>query len=237
MNTSFSSITEALQVLWFFPIEGYWFLPVLFCFFLIYAFKGKFLSLVNYSKKWNAIFCGVTVCLLMLIGGGIGQYFLIVYGIYLASFYFGELLWQSARLKFLVMKNWALGISALVLCLLWQFYPLTSNGNMFYSFLNLLMTAICSLSACLFFYNFFIKVQLPRWLHIALSQIGQNSIMIYLIAILLIPQSVTLPDNWTFATVNIAMLGIAIANTALRFVIGKFIYQIPGLWWILFGKR
>lgn len=61
--------------------------------------------------------------------------------------------------------------------------------------------------------------------------------MIYLIAILLIPQSVTLPDNWTFATVNIAMLGIAIANTALRFVIGKFIYQIPGLWWILFGKR
>ena len=137
----------------------------------------------------------------------------------------------------MVMKNWAFGFSALMLCLLWQFYPLTTEGNMLYSFLNLLMLAVCSFLACVFFYNFFIKVQLPKWLHTALSQIGRNSIMIYLIAILLIPRSVTLSGDLTFATVNLVMLGIAIANTALRFAIGKFIYQVPGLRWILFGKR
>ena len=72
-NMTFSSVAEAMQVLWFYPNLGYWFLPVLFGFFLIYALKSKLLSYVKNRCKWNYAFCVITLCLQMLIGGGYGS--------------------------------------------------------------------------------------------------------------------------------------------------------------------
>lgn len=235
LNGGFTNIS--LEKLWFYPNQGFWFLPLLFIFFGIYAVKNGILRRIHGNDKLNIVIICAFVILFIVSGGVMGEYHLIKYGVYLAAFFFGELLWRNESMKNKVLANISFGTSAILLCMVWQFYPLATGGNKLYSVLNLLMDFMCSLFACVFFYNFFIKVQLPRFLYMALSEVGKNSILVYLIAIVLIPSSFQLPATWTFAGINLTLLAVAIANTALRYTIGKFIYQVPVLRYILFGKR
>lgn len=237
-KTTISSWDDVVSILHFYPNLGIWFLPVLFIFFVVYSAKAL---IINICKKNSITFdlalSAFFVCCFASLGVLFNEYHLIVYGILLSSFFLGEYFWRIEKIKSISLTKLMYGISAIALLCLWQVFPLQTGGNKLYSLYNLIMTVLCSFFGIVFCFNFFVKVKLPKWLSLSLSEIGKNTMPIYLIPIFLFPMSLSLSDEWTFTTINLACFVIAIVDTSLRYAIGRFIYQIPYISFLLFGKR
>ena len=237
-----ASFSGLLDLLLFYPNLGIWFLPVLLIFFGLYVLKTAILRKykVQNKEQANILICVGIISLFVIIGLVLREYFIVVYGIYAAAFFFGEIMWKSDGLKRIILSTPAFGVSALMLLMASYLYPLDTTGVTppLYSLINLVLIAVCSLFACVFFFNFFIKVKLPSWFRAALSEAGKSSIMIYLIPLtIIIPYSMTLPDTWSVLAINLVLLIVAAIDTLLRYILGKFINQIPYVRYILFGKR
>ena len=233
------SINDIFDIFWFYPNRLYWFLPVLFIFLLLYALK---MHIVKYFNKSHSLLSNLIVSFIFLIllgfcGIYLMEYNLMVYCIYLTMFFLGEFLWINEKLKEYILKDYVYGISAILSLVTLYFYPINYNTDHLLAILNLLLKAVNSILVCIFFYNFFIKVQLPHWLHIALSKVGENSITIYLISFVILPLGWHVPANWPFALVNILLFVLAVFNTCLRYILGQVIYKIPYLRYILFGGQ
>lgn len=224
-----SNFTELIEKFIFFPNLHYWFLPTLFGFMMLYLLR-------SYMKKYDFIFSLCFIGAFMISGILMHQYHLIIYGIYWTSFLLGDSLPKHNKFKHLILKNHIYGISALILCIAWKFYPLETMGSAWKSMTNLILTAICSFSACIFFFNFFQKCTLPITVRKYMQQIGQFSLVIYLIPIHLLPQGFIFSENLPSIIINLSILIIGILHTIISYYIGKIVFCIPYLRYIMFGK-
>lgn len=100
----------------------------------------------------------------------------------------------------------------------------------------MLLTLLCSISAIIVFYNFFIKVSLCKPIDWFFSEMGRMSIVIYLTPLVMFPKGFIF-DGLTVTTENLIIVLVAIIQCLLAYSIGKFIYKIPYLRLIMYGKN
>lgn len=155
--TNLRFLTELFS---FFPNRHIWFLPTLFIFMMLYLILYK----INQMNKANRFQLEVlleiiSICCWGICGLIFNQYHLIIYGIYWFSFLLGNSISKYQTLNSLITTKSFWGISTLILCLAWKFYPLETNGTEWNSFINLMLSFICSFCGSITIYNFFLKVQ------------------------------------------------------------------------------
>ena len=229
--TSWNEVMEPFRI---FPNRHYWFLPVLFLFMLLYLLKYP---IEKKGTKANLAFSAATVGVFFAGGGILHQYHLIIYGIYWASFLLGDCLSKYESVRNLTMKDWTYGLCAVALCLAWKVYPIHPTDTLWQSMANLLLSLICSFAGSLTLYNFFRKADLPRWVKKCFGEAGKYSLVIYVVPITLLPPSFVFPDKWGGQLVTIIILLTGIAMTALRYLFGRIVFEVPVLRYIMFGKK
>lgn len=227
-------LTSLVDIFNFFPNRHYWFLPVLFIFMMLYLVRHYVIKrLPNLEIHFDIIsiglwcFCGVMF----------HQYHLIGYGIYWFSFLFGNAISEYTYLREFIIKKSAWGISAIILCVTWKFYPLVTNGIMWKSFTNLLLSFISALTGSITLYNFFIKAKINKWIKIYLQEMGKYSLVIYLVPIALFSQGFQFSETYPTMVTNLLILVIGIIHTLVSYTFGRVIFEIPYLRYLMFGKK
>lgn len=225
---------EVVDIFNFFPNRHYWFLPVLFLFMLLYLLKYP---LEKKGIKADLTYATITIGIFFLGGVSLHQYFLIVYGIYWASFLLGNCLSKYEKFRNLVMNNWVYGWCAIILCLAWKFYPIYPTDSIWQSIVNLFLSFMCSFVGSITLYNFFRKATLPECVKKYLGEMGKFSLVIYVVPITLLPQTFVFPSDWNGTLVTVIILLIGIAMTTLRYLFGRIVFEVPVLRYIMFGKK
>lgn len=225
---------EFMEPFCIFPNKHYWFLPILFIFMIFYLFKY---TIEKYGTKYNILFTLLSISVFFAMGAILKQYHLMIYGIYYASFLFGDYLSKYKKLRDFVMKNSVYGCGSLLLCIMWKFYPIYPTDTIGQSLANIIMSFVCSFMACIVLYNFFRKTIIHRYIRHFLSEMGKFSLVIYVVPIWIMPHSFTFPDWMPDSLINLAILFIGIIISLLRYGFGKIIFEIPILRYIMFGKK
>lgn len=233
--------------LFFYPVNGYWFLPLLFIFMVMWLLADRIISkargLNNFTiggGNLNLILLLniFIICLVAITGFVLHLYHIIIYAIYYAAFIFGYLVAKEENIALVIMENKLYGICSLLLILMWKLGPVNTYGGIAWrSMFNLCHTFICSMSASIVFFNLFHRIQLPYMVKRYLQETGKLSLAIYLIPVVLLPTGFLFPDNWTPAFTNIAILTISVVVNIVCYWIGRGILEIPYLKFILFGKK
>lgn len=230
------SVTDVVEKFNFVPNLNYWFLPLLFIFYIGYFFYLKiYWRLSNCIPEY--IFIIFIIVTLAIIGLLIKQYYMVVYTIYFGAFLFGHILSKYPNIEKCIEKKYVIGISALLLCILWKLFPLTTNGNKLYSLLNLGYIATSSITAIIVFYNIFKQIRLPRILNKYLSEIGKYTMALYLLPIYLFTKDFYWEENYTHALINVEAVVIAVIQSLIAYCIARGVDYIPILRLLLFGKR
>lgn len=233
--TNLRSLTELFS---FFPNRHIWFLPTLFIFMMLYLILYK----ISKIKKSNQIQLemlleAISVCCWGICGLIFNQYYLIIYGIYWFSFLLGNSISKYQTFNSFITTNFVWGISTIILCLAWKFYPLEVNGVGWRSLINLMLSSICAFCGSITIYNFFLKAQTPRWIQKYLQEIGKFSLVIYVVPIVLLPKDFLFPESIPETLINLCILGIGILHTFISYTFGRIVFEIPYLRYIMFGKK
>lgn len=178
------------------------------------------------------------ICLVAATGFVLHLYHIIIYAIYYTAFIFGYLVAKEENIESVITGNKVYGICALLLIVMWKLGPVdTCGGIAWRSMFNLCHTLICSMSASIVFFNLFSRIQLPYMVKRYLQETGKLSLVIYLIPVVILPSRFLFPDNWTPAFTNIIILTISVIINMTCYWIGRVIWEIPYLRFILFGKK
>lgn len=232
-----SSWNEAIGKLNFYPNVNEWFLPCLFIAIMFWMIQYIIMEKYFNSWKYKQIIHLSSPAVLAIAGLVFNMYFLVIYAIYMGCFIFGDILSGSKDLQkfFMQRKVWA--VSAIILCISWKFYTPELAGGMIYTLVKLLLYAICSFGACVFFYNIFRQISIPKMISIPLQTWGKMSLVIYLLPIYLLPKDFIFPVNWTNTEINLFVLVIGILQCSIGAGIGELVMKIPGLSFIMFRKK
>lgn len=179
----------------------------------------------------------ISVCCWGICGLIFNQYYLIIYGIYWFSFLLGNSISKYQTFNSFITTNFVWGISTIILCLAWKFYPLEVNGVEWRSLINLMLSSICAFCGSITIYNFFLKAQTPRWIQKYLQEIGKFSLVIYVVPIVLLPKDFLFPESIPETLINLCILGIGILHTFISYTFGRIVFEIPYLRYIMFGKK
>ena len=224
-----------LEPLNIFPNMHFWFLPVLFVFFINYLLIS---TMRNFCTGGGRMVC-YSIPVLTFIAAGLGthQYHLIIYAIYLSSFFLGDYLSWNERFRTYIMQDVLFGIVAVVLFIAWKIFPLSANGVAWRSMINIILALICSFGMSIFCYNFFRKIALPLFLKRCLQEMGKMSLVIYVTPFVLIPSSFHFPETFNETLINVISIIMSSAYVFLRYLWGMFIYQIPIVRFIMYGRK
>lgn len=229
------SVEALIEPLMIFPNMHYWFLPVLFFFFIVYSMICRIKIFCTGGGR-IACYC-IPVSLLSISGIACHQYHLIIYAIYLASFFLGDYLSWNERFRKMILRDSVFGTTALLLFIAWKCYPLDAGGVAWKSFTNLFLAFVCSYGMCIFCYNFFRKTVLPKPLKRCLQEMGKMSLVIYVTPFVLLPASFHFPDTYNETLINVFSVLMSAIYVFLRYSWGMFIYQIPLLRFVMYGKK
>ena len=230
-----SSISDLLELFDFYPNLHYWFMPMLFIMMLLYVIQHCVLRRQdNVCKRilFMVVVCGLTAFL----GVVFHLYHVICYSIFIFSFFFGTLFSYSSEIISFIKAEKVFGWGSLLLCLIWLIYPVQANGNTLLSMYNLVGMFVCSVCAIIVFFNFFYRVQMNKCLRCFFSEMGKYSLVIYLTPICL-PSGGFVFDDYTRTTENILILLLGIIQCLVSYSIGRFVYEIPYLRLIMYGKK
>lgn len=234
-NSYPTNIKELINKFYFIPNLNYWFLPLLFIYNIIYLLYYKLTMgrSKNQELKVYSLIC--------LIGLSIGlvckQYYVVVYTIYFASFMFGHYLSKYNNLELFITQKHIYGSSAILLCIMWKFFPIEPNGDKFLSLANLVALFICSYTACIVFYTFFKQIHLAKPSKWYLSEMGKYTLALYLLPLFFFTNNFEWTNCYTHALINIEALGIAILQSFIAYGIAKIIDEIPYIRTFLLGKQ
>lgn len=155
----------------------------------------------------------------------------------MGAFLFGDYLSRSEKLKTFVLKDSMMGGVVLAMCIVWKLYSPEGDGGGTKTISLLILILLSSLCACLFFYNFFRKIDLPERVKGQLMNWGRFSLVIYLVPLPLLPSSFVFPPEWSHTVVNLSVLFLATNQCVIASFLGKILFKIPWLNFIMFGKR
>lgn len=231
-----TTLSEWVEPLLVFPNRHFWFLPVLFIFSIIYLLMNKLIA--SRSIGWGRIaFYAIPVLSFSFFGFATHQYHLVIYGIYLASFFLGDYLSCNEQFRKFILRDGVYGLSATILFVAWKIYPLEANGVAWKSLVNLILSFVCSYTMCVFCYNFFRKVTLPTFFKRCLQEMGKMSLVIYVTPFVLLSPSFTFPDSYSETLINVISMLMTAIYVFMSYTWGMFIYQIPIVRFIMYGKK
>lgn len=175
--------------------------------------------------------------ILIILGVVLKQYFLLIYAIYMMCFIFGCVLSESIEMQRFIMNNKIWMVITVVFCISCKIYTPALNGSMMLILIKVLLYAICSLTSCIVFYNVFRKISFPKVVSYLLSEWGKMSLIIYLLPIFLLPKNFIFPADWTNTMINIFVLFVGMIQCCMSCLIGNLVLKIPGISFIMFGKK
>lgn len=227
-------LNERLELgnLSFYPFNGIWFLPALFCIFIVFV-------IYNYIQKHllNSFMSCLLVCApFAIIGTYIKDFQLFMYIIYWITFWFGTMLSNSNCSKYIKRPKVIAVISVIFVCTE-IFYPLSADGLLIKSMLNLIMFLITSILGSLIIYFLIRSIELPVLLEKYLSNMGRYSIVLYLTPIWVLPNAVNCSSKESVAYICIIGLIATIIHSLISYGIGCVVYLIPYLKFFLYGKK
>lgn len=229
------SIYKLLDGLLFYPVNGYWFLPILWIFMMLWLLQKIASSYINvYAEPVINIFI---TCIIASTGLFLHKYHIIIYSIYYMAFIGGYFLSRYNSIEKILKKKEVVGISAIILIVTWNLGPIETYGVAWRSFINLLHQCICSISACIVLYNLFLNNPFPKFIKKYLQNTGKHSLAIYLLPMTLIPNGYIFPHDFTSSFINITILLTATFINYICYLIAIIIYKIPYINLLLFGKR
>ena len=117
------------------------------------------------------------------------------------------------------------------------FYPLSADGLLIKSMLNLIMFLITSILGSLIIYFLIRSIELPVLLEKYLSNMGRYSIVLYLTPIWVLPNAVNCSSKESVAYICIIGLITTIIHSLISYGIGCVVYLIPYLKFFLYGKN
>lgn len=233
-----SSYKELLLKFNFIPNLNYWFLPLLYIFFMLYLLYLRGYNSILKKKSYDEnMFVSLIIIFFSIIGLLLKEYYMVVYSIYFASFLLGHLISKNEELEKLISKKTIFTVSVIILCVLWKIFPIATNGNMYYSLLNLLYLAISSITAIIVLFNIFRNQQLPQLVSKFLCEIGKNTMALYLLPIWLLPKDFYWDDNDTYTLINLEACTIAVLHSLVALIVAKIVNLVPFLGLLLFGKK
>lgn len=230
-----ASFREFISLFDFFPNKLFWFMPVLFLIMLLYAFQHKLIHKTNLFLS-RSLFTGAACCFLCASGVLLHEYFLLIYAIYVFCFLAGAFLMKEPRIQESIKSDMCFGGGSVVLCILWMLYPFDARGRALFSFFNVVLMFSCSVCSIIVLYNFFVKASLPKSISWFFSEMGKMSVVIYLTPLIMLPKGFVF-EGITATTESLVILLIAIVQCLMAYAIGKFVYTIPFLRLIMYGKR
>lgn len=230
-----NSVTTFINLFQFFPNKLYWFMPVLFLFMFLYALQ-HWLICKNSTTKNQLLLIILTCGIFVVLGIVFHSYFMLIYTTYIFSFFFGCMVMRNEKLKKAIMSKKVFGGGGILCCSVWLIYPVQANGRELYSLFNVCGTFVSSVSSIIVFYNFFRKEQLNKYIDWFFKEMGKMSIVIYLTPIILFPKGFMF-EGLSFATENLVIVLIGIIHCLISYGIGKFIYTLPYLRFIMYGKK
>ena len=177
------------------------------------------------------------ICLIGLSIGLIRKQYYVVYTIYFASFMFGHYLSKYNNIELFITQKHIYGSSAILLCIMWIFFPIEPNGDKFLSLANLVALFICSYTACIVFYTFFKQIHLAKPFKWYLSEMGKYTLALYLLPLFFFTNNFEWTNCYTHALINIEALGIAIVQSFIAYSIAKIIDEIPYIQTFLLEKQ
>lgn len=237
-----------MSILNFYPVGRYWFLPLLFIFMMIWLIINRIESRINASflgkltgdksLNLNIICSAIFVMTLAMSGIALHLYYIIIYAIYYVGFSLGYYISREEKWELYIMRKGVLGISALILIVGWKLGPIDTQGGIAWrSMLNLFYRLVCGVCGSVVFFNLFRIMSLPSIVDKYLRETGKMSLVIYLIPIMFLPSDFVFSHDVPFAVINICVLGVAVAHNMISYCIGKVLFEIPYLRFMLFGKR
>ena len=175
---------------------------------------------------------------LAMSGIALHLYYIIIYAIYYVGFSLGYYISREEKWELYIMRKGVLGISALILIVGWKLGPIDTQGGIAWrSMLNLFYRLVCGVCGSVVFFNLFRIMSLPSIVDKYLRETGKMSLVIYLIPIMFLPSDFVFSHDVPFAVINICVLGVAVAHNMISYCIGKVLFEIPYLRFMLFGKR
>lgn len=195
----------------------------------------------NWGGKslWCNVAGSVIFAMALAVSGVVAHmYHLIVYAIYFTAFSFGYYVSRESRIKRFILKNSVFGILSIILIISWKLGPIDTHGGVAWrSMMNLIHNLVCGICGCVVFFNLLYKMSLPALVDKYLQETGKMSLAIYLLPIVIIPSGYVFSQDLPFAAINISVLTIAVVVNLICYCIGKIIFEIPYLRFILFGKK
>lgn len=230
------SWSAAVGKLNFYPNVNGWFLPCLFCAMMLWLLQ--YLIITKCTNILGRVLLYLSSPLfLVAIGIVFNLYFFLIYAIYMGCFLFGDVLSGNLKLQEFLKSKKVWIIVTFILCIAWKYYSPELKGSGGKILLKVSLYAISSFLSCIFFYNVFRYVSISQWIKRILQEWGRMSLVIYLLPIVLLPVDFIFPDNWTNTMVNIFVIIIGCMQCCIASAIGEILMKIPGLSFIMFGKK
>lgn len=229
------TIDELVEPMMIFPNKHFWFLPVLFAFFIIYMIISRYNKFEDvYGRIVLYLIPSIIIAILGVVSS---QYHIIIYAIYLISFFLGDYLSWNENFRSKILNDKVFGLSGMLLFITWKVYPLNVDGVAWKSFLNLFMNLVCSYGMCIFCYNFFRKVTLPKPLKYCLKEMGKMSLVIYVTPFVLLSKSYHFPITFNETLINVLSVFMTSIYVFLSYAWGWVIYKIPIVRMVMYGKK
>lgn len=236
-----TTLEEICDKLNFVPNLNYWFLPLLFIFNILYAVYISFAKFNKYLEtggvKKEVLILIILFVGLFCTGLLIKQYYFAVYSIYFISFMFGHIISKHKYIERFILRNNIFAFSTIILCFLWKVFPLNTDGNKWFSLLNLCYLTSASSFAIISLYNIFYKINLHKYISRYLSEIGKYTMALYLFPLWPFTKDFHWDDSYTNTLINLQALGIAIIHSLVALAIAKVIEIIPIVRTLLMGKK
>lgn len=102
------SVEDLFELFCFFPNLHYWFMPVLFIMMILYLFQYKLINRHDTYQNRLIFMLAIMSCF-CICGILFHQYFLLVYAIYIGSFFFGSLLNRFEEIMIFLKSDKVLG--------------------------------------------------------------------------------------------------------------------------------
>lgn len=226
-----------MDILQFYPFNGYWFLPVLFILMVLYFVYNKIYDRCAQKKNIHWLIGLGIMGLILLMGLLLHEYNLLMYAVYWFIFLFGSFVAKYELISCFIKRKDVFFVATIVLLLLWKIYPLSAQGVAWKSLANIAMFLVISVVSSISLFNIVGCLYMPAMVKRTLGYIGQKSLIIYLIPVVPFAADYKLQNEDPVGYVCLVALGLAAISIMVSIVIGNILMCVPYLRYLLFGKK
>lgn len=213
-----------------------WFLLTLYEIMLIFSIFN-FLS-TKYNNKNKSLFDLIlfTIVFLPFSIFSLLNFEYVYFTIHLAFFFFGVFISRYTYFEKFILNTWVFLISLCCFIVFVTHYHSEAPPTFTLKILKTLLNIFLAIWASILFYNLSLKLKLLSFINQFLVTMGQITIVIYVLPIILFPHNLILPKEFPlFFTILLSAI-FSVIQMYICFGINKIVKLIPPLEFLLFGK-